>query len=176
VNETQPAWPCWLLLLLLLLLLLQGIGTYLQDRTRPQGPNQPALFTPGTATLLEQSPGVIHFTGTPNITPSQLLNPYVRPPSKPWAAVCVNPYKDEWYRVLDQTPWRCWKPAQSVLAQSAVMELLGLCRQLQQGAPEGERECDGGSLRDAVCCEGGIDSKAFLQELATLCLAAAHDL
>ena len=74
----------------------------------------------------------MHFTGPPTITPAQLLNPYVRPPSKPWAFVCLNPFKNEWYEVLDRTPWGGWRPDECSFAKAAFEELLTLCRQLQQ--------------------------------------------
>lgn len=100
------------------------------DRMTDSWPHQPALFTPDIAAQLEASPAIVHFTGPPTITPAQLLNPFVKQPSKPWAYVCLNPFKDAWYEVLDRTPWGGWRPEQLAFEQAAVLELQGLCRQL----------------------------------------------
>jgi hypothetical protein len=110
---------------------MQGIRTCLMDRTRPAAPHTPALFTAAAAEQLEAAPAIVHFRGSPSITPSQLLSPYVQPPSKPWAFACLNPYKREWFRVLDETLWAGWRPQQAAFERAAAEWLAELCRLLQ---------------------------------------------
>lgn len=87
---------------------------------------------------------VPHCAGPPTIKPSQLLNPYVRQPSKPWALVCLNPFKDEWLRVLDTTPWAGWRPQQQGFAEAAAEELVGFCRRLS-GSQSQQQISSGGA-------------------------------
>lgn len=86
----------------------------------------------------------MHFTGSPHIKPSQLLNPYMRPPSKPWAVVCLNPYRQAWFRAFDTTPWAGWRPSQQGFEVATAEELVGLSRQLQGrgvGEPAAGEDC-----------------------------------
>lgn len=168
---------------------LQGLGTYLSERTRCSGPQLPALITTEQEQQLAAAPAIVHFTGPPSITPAQLLNPYVKPPSKPWAFVCLNPYKDAWFRVLDSTPWAGWQLRQSDFEAAAVQELLGLCIKLSTpgsnaGHQSTEQNCElgvagsGGHsearvLAAAVCCAAGFDTSAFVKHVAEA-LHAAH--
>jgi hypothetical protein len=112
------------------------------------------LFTAAAAEQLEAAPAIVHFTGSPNIAPSQLLSPFVKPPSKPWAFACLNPYKREWFRVLDETPWAGWRPQQASFERAAAEELAELCR-LLQGArthkqQQQQRGASIGSERDHI--------------------------
>lgn len=163
---------------------MQGIGTYLTDRTKPTAPHQPPLFTPAAAAELEASPAIVHFTGAPNVTPSQLLNPYVRQPSKPWALVCLNRYAQDWYTVLHSTEWAGWRPEQQGFEEAAAEELVKLCRMLQPGF---EAETAQLSVTQRVVaqpvaglqgvrCTGGFDSRAFLERVAEGLRCAAKQL
>ena len=101
------------------------------DRTKPAGILMPALFNPSEASHLEGHSSLVHFTGTADITPTQILNPYVLPTSKPWAAVCLHPYLQQFFQALDQTPWAGWRPSQAALETAAAAELIGLVRRLE---------------------------------------------
>lgn len=163
---------------------LQGAGTYLTDRTIDSGRDRPALFTPDAAARLEgESAMIVHFTGPPTITPAQLLNPYVRQPSKPWAYICLNPFKHEFYTTLDTTPWAGFRPAQDALAAAAVDDLLKLCSQLHTPGEvdlsdahlgSGDKESTG-CLSAAVCGAAGFDAQTFMRSVAALCLETADN-
>jgi hypothetical protein len=176
---------------------MQGNGTYLTDHTKPTGPHQPPLFTPAVAAELEAFPAIVHFTGPPNITPSQLLNPYVRQPSKPWALVCLNRYAQDWYRVLDRTEWAEWRPEQQGFEEAAVEELVKLSGMLQPGfeaetqttrtgGDTAAGEGAGGTVSvqpgvelppdQGVCCTWAFNSRAFLERVAAGLRLAAQGL
>jgi hypothetical protein len=44
--------------------------------------------------------------GTPTPKPSEILNPYVTVPTKPWAFAGNHPYKALFYSCLADTPWK----------------------------------------------------------------------
>eukprot|EP00775_Hariotina_reticulata_P002299 gene2299-2608_t len=153
---------------------VQGAGTYLMDRTRPSGAHQPALFpSQQAAEQVLANPGVIHFTGPASLSASQLLNSYVKPPSKPWSAICLNPYTKRWYQALDDTPWAGWRPSQRDLAAATAQELKCLADQLDEGhrlgglaagVDRGTPPSAGDSAR-FVCC-GRFDKAEFLSDVA----------
>lgn len=162
--------------------LAQGAGTYLADRVRDAGPGRPPLLSSNEAAALEAAPAVVHFTGPPSLPPSQLLSRYGRPPSKPWAPVCLNPWAAAWYEALDATPWAGWRPAQASLEAAAAEELLRLCAQLQQAPTHGGVSADaaaagdsasGGRLAGALTC-GSFDARSFLASVAAQLQAAAE--
>jgi hypothetical protein len=56
---------------------------------------------------LEADPAIVHFTGSSEITPAQVLNPYVRASFKPWSFYCPHqPWRDHFFR---------WVPSESLI-------------------------------------------------------------
>ncbi len=90
----------------------QGIGTYMDDRTRSTD-SGPALFRPEEAQHLAQQPSFVHYTGTARPSPAALLNPHTSTPSKPWAYACSHPLRALFFEALDTTPWKGWRPCQA---------------------------------------------------------------
>lgn len=55
---------------------------------------------------------IVHFTGPVNPAMEHILNPYLQPyTAKPWgyAGAPGNPYTNEWWSVLEKTPWAGWR-------------------------------------------------------------------
>lgn len=96
---------------------VQGIGTYIKQRggagSSGASSSPTAIFTAEELSSLVSDPAVVHFTGQPCLKPSEYLCRYVpRQPSKPWAYLCCHPFRGEFVRHLDSTPFRGWRPSQ----------------------------------------------------------------
>ena len=49
-------------------------------------------------------------------------------PDRPWDKGCSRPYTDEWFRVLDRTAWRGWRPTSGPRPPRRWFGLLGQVR------------------------------------------------
>ena len=90
---------------------VQGMGTYGDFRTRAEGPSMPALFSPEEWAKIQEEALVVHFTGTSSPSLSQLLNPYSKIPTKPWAWFCHHPLLEKFWQVAARTSFKgTWIP------------------------------------------------------------------
>jgi lipopolysaccharide biosynthesis glycosyltransferase/glycosyltransferase involved in cell wall biosynthesis len=90
---------------------VQGMGTYGDFRTRAEGPSMPALFSPEEWAKIQEEALVVHFTRTSSPSLSQLLNPYSKIPTKPWAWFCHHPLLEKFWQVAARTSFKgTWIP------------------------------------------------------------------
>lgn len=71
--------------------------------------------------------------GTPAPKPSEVLNPWVQVPTKPWSMYCTHPYRHLWESYLDRTFWQGTRPRQVRPAQHGVC---ARCAQQQAAVPK----------------------------------------
>ncbi|GMH35494.1 hypothetical protein BSKO_03362 [Bryopsis sp. KO-2023] len=88
---------------------VQGAGTYAKFRMYEEERKR-KLFSRQRYGLLMESPWIVHFTGGVKIRLCEFDNPYCPMPTKPWSFRCKNPFAKRWFEVLDQTPWKNWRP------------------------------------------------------------------
>ncbi|CCM03965.1 uncharacterized protein FIBRA_06121 [Fibroporia radiculosa] len=92
----------------------QGLGTYA------------SLPSPDRASMdisPMQDPSIVHFTGPVSPALEHVLNPYVQPyTAKPWgyAGAPGNPYKEEWWKLVDQTEWSGWRTSEAYCKANAL--------------------------------------------------------
>jgi len=100
---------------------VQGMGTYGDFRTRAEGPSMPALFSPEEWGNIQEEALIVHFTGTSSPSLSQLLNPYSKIPTKPWAWFCHHPLLEKFWQVAARTSFNStWIPED--ISEEAVIE------------------------------------------------------
>jgi len=91
---------------------VQGLGTYGGDRayasatSAENGAARPQLYSVDEWKALSRNPRVVHFTGASSPTPSSVLCPWARAPSKPWAWRCLHPFASEWHATLQRTRFK----------------------------------------------------------------------
>ena len=109
---------------------VQGMGTYGGFRTRAEGPNMPALFSPEEWVNIQVKAIVVHFTGTSSPSLSQLLNPYSKTPTKPWAWFCHHPLLENFYQVASRTAFKWAWTSKDISEEAAVESDLSMLRQM----------------------------------------------
>ena len=94
----------------------QGLGTY-------------ADWPSDDRTVLDLTqmvdPGIVHFMGPVNPTMEAVMDHRRQPyPAKPWgyAGAPGHPYVEEWWAVVDQTPWKGWRTSKEYAVYCAKKE------------------------------------------------------
>lgn len=77
------------------LLVLKSL-VQVQQVLLPDNSNKPRALMCASASQL----------GTPKPKPSELLNPWVKVPTKPWAFVSTHPHRQLFYQFLNKTHWQ----------------------------------------------------------------------
>lgn len=93
----------------------QGLGTYAECAY----PDRNALDLEGM-----KDASIVHFTGPVDPTLPELLNPFVQPcTAKPWgyAGSPGHPFEEEWWAVLEETPWKGWRSSTAHIAYITTM-------------------------------------------------------
>jgi lipopolysaccharide biosynthesis glycosyltransferase/predicted O-methyltransferase YrrM len=95
-----------------------GLGTYAVC----PGKDRDVVWPGSELKALHADPAIVHFTGPVHPSMSGVLNEYVQPwTSKPWgyAGAPGNPFKDEWWDVLERTAWRGMRQDEGFLKDCA---------------------------------------------------------
>jgi hypothetical protein len=90
----------------------------------------PALFSPEEWVNIQVEAIVVHFTGTSSPSLSQLLNPYSKTPTKPWAWFCHHPLLENFYQVASRTAFKWAWTSKDISEEAAVESDLSMLRQM----------------------------------------------